>query len=340
MAKPSVHDSKGQGSQHSDEGHSSIESALRTLDAEASGVAALVSAIGNGLGQPFVAAVALIRGAKGRVIVTGMGKSGHVGRKIAATLASTGTPAFFVHPGEASHGDLGMITTDDVIMALSWSGETAELKNLIDYSRRFRIGLVAMTADAASTLGRAADVALTLPPAREACPHNLAPTTSSLMQLALGDALAIALLESRGFTAVDFGLLHPGGRLGALLKFARDVMHGEASMPLVPLGTKMSDAVLEMSAKGFGCIGMTSAEGKLIGIITDGDLRRHMRSDLLDARVDDVMTRNPKTVRPDQLVSEALELLNALKITALFVVDAGRPVGIVHIHDLLRAGAA
>ena len=340
MAKPSVHDSKGQGSQHSDEGHSSIESALRTLDAEASGVAALASAIGNGLGQPFVAAVALIRSAKGRVIVTGMGKSGHVGRKIAATLASTGTPAFFVHPGEASHGDLGMITTDDVIMALSWSGETAELKNLIDYSRRFRIGLVAMTADAASTLGRAADVALTLPPAREACPHNLAPTTSSLMQLALGDALAIALLESRGFTAVDFGLLHPGGRLGALLKFARDVMHGEASMPLVPLGTKMSDAVLEMSAKGFGCIGMTSAEGKLIGIITDGDLRRHMRGDLLDARVDDVMTRNPKTVRPDQLVSEALELLNALKITALFVVDAGRPVGIVHIHDLLRAGAA
>jgi arabinose-5-phosphate isomerase len=233
-----------------------------------------------------------------------------------------------------------MITADDVIMALSWSGETAELKNLIDYSRRFRIGLVALTAEAASTLGRAADVALILPPAREACPHNLAPTTSSLMQLALGDALAIALLESRGFTALDFGVLHPGGRLGALLKFARDVMHSDAAMPLVSAGTKMSEAVLEMSAKGFGCIGIAAADGRLVGIITDGDLRRHMRGDLLDASVDDVMTRSPKTIRPDQLVSEALELLNALKITALFVVESGKPVGILHIHDLLRAGAA
>ncbi|MBN8964317.1 MAG: KpsF/GutQ family sugar-phosphate isomerase [Rhizobiales bacterium] len=335
MAKPSFQDNAG-----AEAGHSFIESALRTLDAEASGVAALASAIKNGLGQPFVAAVALIRGAKGRVIITGMGKSGHVGRKIAATLASTGTPAFFVHPGEASHGDLGMITADDVIMALSWSGETVELKNLIDYSRRFRIGLVAMTADADSTLGRAADVALILPPAREACPHNLAPTTSSLMQLALGDALSIALLESRGFTALDFGVLHPGGRLGALLKFARDVMHSDTAMPLVPAGTKMSNAVLEMSAKGFGCIGIAGTDGGLVGIITDGDLRRHMRGDLLNASVDDVMTRNPKTIRPDQLVSEALELLHALKITALFVVEAGKPVGILHIHDLLRAGAA
>jgi arabinose-5-phosphate isomerase len=322
------------------QGNSLIDSALRTLDAEASGVNALAKAIGNGLGPAFVAAVELIRGARGRVIVTGMGKSGHVARKIAATLASTGTPAFFVHPGEASHGDLGMIAPDDVIMALSWSGETAELKNLIDYSRRFRIGLVAVTADTASTLGKAADVALALPQAREACPHNLAPTTSSLMQLALGDALAIALLESRGFTAVDFGLLHPGGRLGALLKFVRDIMHRESSVPLVPLGTKMSEAVLEMSAKSFGCIGIIGANGELVGIITDGDLRRHMRGDLLDSRVDDVMTRSPKTVQPDQLVSEALEILNALKITALFVVNAGRPIGIVHIHDLLRAGAA
>ncbi|MBN8937396.1 MAG: KpsF/GutQ family sugar-phosphate isomerase [Rhizobiales bacterium] len=340
MAKPNFQGSRGQDGKGSGQDRSFVESALHTLDAEASGIAALAGAISDGLGQPFVAAVDLIREAKGRVIVTGMGKSGHVGRKIAATLASTGTPAFFVHPGEASHGDLGMITADDVIMALSWSGETAELKNLIDYSRRFRIGLVALTADATSTLGRAADVALVLPPAREACPHNLAPTTSSLMQLALGDALAIALLESRGFTAVDFGLLHPGGRLGALLKFARDVMHGESAMPLVPIGTKMSDAVLEMSAKGFGCIGMIADDGKLVGIITDGDLRRHMRGDLLDASVEDVMTRSPKTIRPDQLVSEALELLNALKITALFVVEAGKPVGILHIHDLLRVGAA
>src|SRR6185436_15899640 len=256
-----------------------IDSALRTLETEAGGIAALVAALHGALAQPLVAAVELIARSKGRLIVTGMGKSGHVGRKIAATFASTGTPAYFVHPGEASHGDLGMITPDDVIMALSWSGETAELKDLIDYSRRFRIGLIAITAEAGSTLGKSADVALVLPPAREACPHNLAPTTSSLMQLALGDALAIALLESRGFTAIDFGLLHPGGRLGALLKFARDVMHAGTQVPLVRAGTKMSDAVLEMSAKGFGCVGVTDGGGKLVGIITDGDLRRHMGRD-------------------------------------------------------------
>ncbi|MEA2978830.1 MAG: arabinose-5-phosphate isomerase [Alphaproteobacteria bacterium] len=335
MAKTSVRDDNKSG-----QSHSFIESALRTLDAEAGGVTALAAAIHGGLGQPFIAAVEMIREAKGRVIVSGMGKSGHVARKIAATFASTGTPAFFVHPGEASHGDLGMIAPDDVIIALSWSGETAELKSLIDYSRRFRIGLVAVTADGASTLGAAADVTLVLPQAREACPHNLAPTTSSLMQLALGDAVAIALLESRGFTAVDFGMLHPGGRLGALLKFVRDIMHGGKSIPLVARGTKMSNAVIEMSAKGFGCIGITDADGKLLGIITDGDLRRHMRRDLFEASVDEIMTHGPKTIRPDQLVSEALELLNSMNITALFVVDAGRPIGIVHIHDLLRAGAA
>src|SRR5690348_9339243 len=216
-----------------------LQSALRTLKTETEGLEALSAVLKDGLGETFAAAVERIKAAKGRVIVTGMGKSGHVARKIAATLASTGTPAFFVHPGEASHGDLGMITPDDVIMALSWSGETAELKDLIDYSRRFRIGLIAITAQAASTLGKEADVALVLPEAREACPHNLAPTTSSLMQLALGDALAIALLESRGFTAIDFGLLHPGGRLGALLKFARDVMRSGDAVPLVELGTKM-----------------------------------------------------------------------------------------------------
>jgi arabinose-5-phosphate isomerase len=233
-----------------------------------------------------------------------------------------------------------MITTDDVIMALSWSGETAELKDLIDYSRRFRIGLIAITAQATSTLGKEADVALVLPEAREACPHNLAPTTSSLMQLAIGDALAIALLESRGFTAIDFGLLHPGGRLGALLKFARDVMRSGDAVPLVELGTKMSEGLFVMTSKGLGCIGITGRGGKLAGIITDGDLRRHMRADLLDATVDEIMTRNPKTVRPDQLVSETIEILNTMKITTLFVIEGGKPVGIVHIHDLLRAGAA
>ena len=322
---------------HSDE---AIASALRTLEAEGGGIDALRAALRNGLSGGFVAAVELIRKVEGRVIVTGMGKSGHVGAKIASTLASTGTPALFVHPAEASHGDLGMITKSDVILALSWSGETAELKNLTDYSRRYRISLIAMTANPDSTLGKAADVVLALPNAREACPHNLAPTTSSLMQLALGDALAIALLESRGFTAVDFGLLHPGGKLGALLKTVRDLMHTGAEVPLAPLGACMSDALIEMTRKGLGCVGIVDAEGLLVGIITDGDLRRHMRNDLLDQRVEDVMTRGPKTVRPDQLISETLEVLNARKVTALFAIENQRPVGIIHVHDLLRAGAA
>src|SRR5262245_3840123 len=317
-----------------------IASAVRTLEAEAGGITTLAAAIHDGLGRAFIAAVELISGARGRLIVTGMGKSGHVGRKIAATFASTGPHAFFVHPSEASHGDLGMVTRDDVIMALSWSGETAELKDLIDYSRRFRIALIAVTAAADSALGRAADVVLALPNAREACPHNLAPTTSTLRQAAPGDAPAVALLESRGFTALDFGRLHPGGRLGAMLKFVRDIMHIGDEIPLAPLGTRMSEAITEMTAKSFGCVGITDARGDLVGIITDGDLRRHMSANMLDVKVDDVMTRGPITVRPDQLVSEALELLNSTKKTQLLVVDAGKPVGIVHFHDLLRVGVA
>jgi arabinose-5-phosphate isomerase len=321
-------------------GEQMIASALRTLDAEASGIAALSVALRDSLGHAFGAAGTLIQTAKGRLIVSGMGKSGHVARKLAATFASTGTPAFFVHPSEASHGDLGMITTDDVILALSWSGETAELKNVIDYSRRFRIALIAMTAYAESTLGKAADVVLALPQAREACPHNLAPTTSSLMQLALGDALAIALLESRGFTDREFHVLHPGGRLGALLKLARDVMRTDAAIPLIPLGSRMSDAIFEISAKGMGCVGVTDPRGQLVGIITDGDLRRHYRPGLTEASVDEVMTKGPKVCRPDQLVSEVIELLNSSKITAIFVVDNAKPVGVVHLHDLLRIGVA
>src|SRR5205823_3906896 len=251
-----------------------IASAVRTLDVEATGLTTLAAAIDDGLGRAFIAAVDLISRAHGRLIVTGMGKSGHVARKIAATFASTGTPAFFVHPSEASHGDLGMITPDDVIMALSWSGETVELKDLIDYSRRFRIGLIAVTAVSDSTLGRAADVVLAVPQAREACPHNLAPTTSTLMQAALGDALAIALLESRGFTAVDFSRLHPGGRLGAMLKFVRDIMHTGSEIPLASVGTRMSEAIAEMTAKTFGCVGITDRRGLLVGIITERLLLR------------------------------------------------------------------
>ena len=317
-----------------------LAAAFRTLQTESDGLAALAAAMADGLGGPFLEAVETIRAARGRVIVTGIGKSGHIARKIAATLASTGTPAFFVHAADASHGDLGMITSDDVMLALSWSGETEELKELINYSRRFRIALIAVTGNVESTLGQAADIVLVLPPAREACPHNLAPTTSSLMQLALGDALAIALLESRGFTAVDFGVFHPRGKLGAALKFVRDVMHPGAAVPLIGRDALMSEAIVEMSAKGFGCVAIVEVTGKLAGVITDGDLRRHMRADLLQASVDAVMTASPKTIRPDQLASEALQLLNESKITALLVVEADRPVGIVHFHDLLRAGVA
>jgi arabinose-5-phosphate isomerase len=334
MAKPKLTE------QTSERAQAAIDCALRTLEAEGEGVAALAAALRDGLGAAFAASVDMIRNAQGRVIVTGMGKSGHIGHKIASTFSSTGTPALFVHPAEASHGDLGMITKSDVILALSWSGETAELKNITDYSKRHNISLIAITASPDSTLGKTASIVLALPQAREACPHNLAPTTSALMQLALGDALAIALLESHGFTAVDFGMLHPGGKLGTLLKQVADLMHSGDTVPLAALGTKMSNAILEMSAKGLGCIGITDVRGDLVGIITDGDLRRHMRNNLLDSTVDEVMTRKPKTVRPDQLISETLELLNATKVTALFVVDGGKPVGVIHVHDLLRAGAA
>jgi arabinose-5-phosphate isomerase len=323
-----------------DQGGAAIASALRTLEAEASGVTALAAALQSDLGAPFATAAEVIRNAKGRLIITGLGKSGHIGRKIAATFASTGTPAFFVHAAEASHGDLGMITADDVIMALSWSGEQPEMKNLVTYAKRFRIPVIAMTSDSASTLGQAADVSLALPKAREACPHNLAPTTSSLMMLALGDALAIALLEGRGFTSVDFSVLHPGGKLGAMLKYTRDLMHAGDSVPLKPLGTKMSDALVEMTSKGFGCVGIIDGKGHIVGIVTDGDLRRHMRPDLMTVSVDVVMTKSPKTISRDLLAGEALDMLNSAKITALFVTDAKKPVGIVHLHDLLRAGVA
>jgi arabinose-5-phosphate isomerase len=321
-----------------EDANAAVQSALRTLEAGTSGIAAISTALQGPLGAAFTATVDLIRQAKGRVIVTGLGKSGHVARKIAATLASTGTPAFFVHAAEASHGDLGMITTDDVIVALSWSGEQPEMKNLVNYSARFAIPMIALTSNADSSLGQAARIVLELPKVREACPHNLAPTTSTLMQAAIGDALAIALLEGRGFTALEFANFHPGGKLGAMLKHTSDLMQSGDALPLKPLGTVMSDALVEMSAKGFGCVCIVDARGQLAGIITDGDLRRQMRPDLLTALVDDVMSQNPKTISRDSLASEAVELLNAAKITMLVVTEAGRPVGILHLHDLLRAG--
>ncbi|AZO66570.1 KpsF/GutQ family sugar-phosphate isomerase [Mesorhizobium mediterraneum] len=322
------------------DGQASIASALRTVATEQAGVAALAAALENGLAEPFARAVDMVSQIEGRVIVTGVGKSGHIGSKLAATLASTGTPAFFVHPAEANHGDLGMIARDDAIIAMSWSGESLELKGIIAYSRRFSIPLIAVTAGERSALAREADVVLLLPRASEACPHGLAPTTSTLLQLVIGDALAIALLEARGFTPDHFRTFHPGGQLGANLTQIRDIMHVGDRLPLVPSGTGMREAILELSRKGFGCVAITAEDGALIGIITDGDIRRHIGSNLLAMSVDQVMTKEPKTAGPDTLVATALQTINNSAITSLMVVEGKRPVGLVHLHDLLRIGAA
>jgi arabinose-5-phosphate isomerase len=284
-------------------------------------------------------AVALIAGLAGRVIVTGVGKSGHVGRKIAATLASTGTPASFVHPTEASHGDLGMIGRDDAVLALSKSGELKEASDLLHYCRRFGIKVIAITARAESSLARAADIVLALPDAPEACGETSAPTTSTTLQIALGDALAVALLESRGFTAADFKVFHPGGKLGALLKTVGDLMHAGDEVPLAAAATPMADTLLIMTQKRFGCVGVVDAQGCLSGIVTDGDLRRNMGANLLARSAGEVMTRAPRTAHVRMLASQALKLMNDTRITALFVVDEDmKPVGIIHVHDLLRAG--
>lgn len=316
------------------------QSAIRTVNTEAKGLAALASALNNGLAEPFAEAVELISKITGRLIVTGVGKSGHIGSKIAATMASTGTPAFFVHPAEANHGDLGMIDLDDAILAISWSGETAELKGIVTYARRFDIPIIAITSGVDSTLGRESTVLLALPKTAEACPHGLAPTTSTAMQLVLGDALAIALLEARGFTPDQFRTFHPGGKLGASLVKVSEIMHVGDSLPLVKSGTLMTEAVSEISGKGFGCVGIVSEDGRLTGIITDGDLRRHLGPNLLTQTVDEVMTRNPKRVDRDTLAGKALQLVNASSITTVFVVEDDKPIGLVHLHDLLRIGAA
>jgi arabinose-5-phosphate isomerase len=323
-----------------DERSEAIASATRTLQLETEGLSALKAALAGDLIDSFAEAIEILRTCRGRVIVTGMGKSGHVGQKVAATLSSTGSPAYFVHPSEASHGDLGMITRDDVILAFSWSGETVELGNIVSYSRRFAVPLIAVTSTPSSTLAEAAELVLALPQAKEACPHGLAPTTSTVMQLALGDCLAMALLDSKGFTARDFQALHPGGQLGARLKFVGDLMHQGDRLPLAAAGQVMAEAIVVMTEKALGCLGVVDERGILRGIITDGDLRRHMGDGLLARRVQDIMTPAPKTVSPDLLASAALEMINSSKITTLFVVENERPVGIIHIHDLLRAGVA
>lgn len=313
-----------------------VAAARRVLALEAGGLAAL----GHTLDGTFARALDRLAAVSGRVIVTGMGKSGHVARKIAATLASTGCPAQFVHPGEASHGDLGMITDKDAVMALSNSGNTAELADIVAYCRRFRIPLIAITARSDSALATDADAALILPRAEEACPMGLAPTTSTTMMMALGDAIAIALLERKGFSADDFKVLHPGGSLGQKLVRVGSLMRGADELPLCRPDAPLSEAILVMTNRTFGCVGVNDEDGRLIGIITDGDLRRHMNPDLLKMTAGEVMTRGPKTIGAQALAAEALGVMNASNITSLFVVEAQRPIGIVRMHDCLRVGIA
>jgi arabinose-5-phosphate isomerase len=318
-------------------GGTDLDVARRVIRAEIHGLEGLIEA----LDDRFEDAVGTCTAVQGRIIVTGIGKSGHVGRKIAATLASTGTPAQFVHPVEASHGDLGMIGSDDAILALSNSGETSELADIVAYSRRFEIPLIAITGGAPSTLAEAADIVLLLPSAAEACPMGLAPTTSATMMMTLGDALAIALLERKGFSSADFRTFHPGGRLGRRLLRVRDIMHTGEEIPLVSLGACMSDAILVMTAKSFGCVGICDSGDRLIGVITDGDLRRHMGGSLLERTAAEVMHRNPKTIAAAALAADALGLMNRCAITSLFVAEEdGRPIGFLHMHDCLRAGVA
>jgi len=311
-----------------------LEAGRRVIAIEA----AALTGLAHALDDSFAVAVALLLDARGRVIVSGMGKSGHIARKIAATLASTGTPAHFVHPAEASHGDLGMLVRGDVVMMLSNSVETPKLADMIAHTRRFGIPLIGVAARARSTLLRQADVALLLPPAPEACGTGVVPTTSTTMTLALGDALAVALMEHRQFTPQDFRQFHPGGKLGAQLAKVSDLMHSGDAVPLADLDTPMTEALMTMTGKGFGVVGVLDGDGALAGIITDGDLRRNMDG-LLARRAGEVMTRAPKTVPAGALAQEAVRAMEDRKITCLFAVDdAGALAGIITIHDCLRAG--
>ncbi|MDI2090104.1 KpsF/GutQ family sugar-phosphate isomerase [Commensalibacter oyaizuii] len=324
---------------------SDIHVACEALNIESKGIQDLIYALQNtpNLSNSFIQTIALISTLQGRVVLTGIGKSGHIAKKIQSTLASTGTPSLFVHPAEAAHGDLGMIQPKDGVIAISASGETQELASIIVHTRRFGISLIAITTNPHSTLAKESDIAMVLPQSKEACPLGLAPTTSAIMQLALGDAIAITLLKKRHFTASDFGTYHPGGRLGNKLKIVRDLMHTENEIPLGLPSMPMHEAIMEMTQKALGCIGIVSNDKKLIGLITDGDLRRTLDKDIRQLTTQDVMNTDPLTIHADMLAAEALHLMNNNKhpITCLFVVDHDHhPIGVLHIHDLLRAGIA
>ncbi|WP_119301780.1 KpsF/GutQ family sugar-phosphate isomerase [Dongia deserti] len=313
-----------------------LAAAQRVLTQEADALVRLA----RELDERVLRALDILAGVTGRVIVTGMGKSGHIARKIAATFASTGTPAQFVHPAEASHGDLGMVTAADAVVALSNSGETFELADIVSHTRRWSIPLIAITGNANSSLSNAADVALSLPKVGEAGTMAIAPTTSTTMMLALGDALAVALLERKGFSTEDFRALHPGGKLGQKLLRVSDLMHVGKELPLISVESGMQEAILEMTTKTYGCVGAIDGDGDLVGIITDGDLRRHMNVDLMHRTVREVMTEHPRTIRAEALAAEAVHLMNEKSITSLFVLEDSKPVGIVRLHDCLRAGVA
>ena len=313
------------------------ESAIRTIDTEIDAISKLKNSVAL---ENLTSALDLMQNSTGRIIITGMGKSGHIGKKIAASLASTGTPSFFVHPAEASHGDLGMITENDVVVAISNSGESKELVDIINYCKRFGIKIIAITKNPESSLGKAADIILELPNYGEACPLGLAPTSSTTSTLVLGDILTVGLIERKGFSKEDFNLRHPGGKLGSILKRVGDLMHTGQDMPILDENSNMQAVLLEMTSKCLGCVGFINQSGMLTGILTDGDLRRCLSPSILSEKAVHIMTKNPKTVSKDMISAEALKIMHDKKITNMFVVENGKPVGVIHIHDLLNNGIA
>lgn len=316
--------------------NSDILTALQTIDIEIEALNELKKLLDDDLTK----ALNMIEQTQGRVIITGMGKSGHIGKKIAASLASTGTPSFFMHPAEASHGDLGMVTQDDLIIAISNSGESRELIDVLNYAKRFGIRLISMTKNPDSSLGKAGDIVLKLPTSKEACPLGLAPTSSTTATLVLGDILTVGMIERRGFSKAQFNQRHPGGKLGSILQKVKDIMHKNEEMPLLKTNATINEIILEMTSKRLGCVGFTNENGDFCGMFTDGDLRRCLNADLKNAKAVDIMTKNPITANPEMFASEAIKILNEKKITNLFVLENNKPIGVIHIHDLLKAGIA